>query len=111
MKKVVWICGIYPNSRDPFLGDFIQRHAEAAAAYLDITLIHVCFNDNNLQSEHTSAQSTLRVDMISLPRRDYLTRQFLFVRAYMQWFENYIKLNGKPSVVHVHYSLQAAFIA
>src|SRR5689334_23317419 len=40
-KKILWLASWYPNQTDAFTGDFIQRHAIAAALYNDIHIIHV----------------------------------------------------------------------
>src|SRR5450432_2361936 len=40
-KKILWLCSWYPGKTEPFNGDFIQRHARAAALYNDIYVIHV----------------------------------------------------------------------
>ena len=40
-KKILWLASWYPNRNDPFDGDFIQRHARAAAIDHDIHVIHV----------------------------------------------------------------------
>jgi hypothetical protein len=40
-KKILWLCSWYPSPTDPFNGDFIQRHAKAAALYNDIYVLHI----------------------------------------------------------------------
>src|SRR5215470_2397648 len=37
---ILWLPSWYPNKFAPFDGDFIQRHAKAAALYDDIVVIH-----------------------------------------------------------------------
>src|SRR6185295_17238089 len=37
---VLWLPSWYPNKLAPFDGDFIQRHAKAAALYNDIVVIY-----------------------------------------------------------------------
>ena len=37
---VLWLPSWYPNKLSPFDGDFIQRHAKAAALYNDIAIIN-----------------------------------------------------------------------
>ena len=41
MMKVLWLTSWYPNDLDKWNGDFIQRQAQAAALYGNITVIHV----------------------------------------------------------------------
>ena len=40
-KKILWLVSWYPNRDDRFDGDFIQRHARAAALVHDIHVIFV----------------------------------------------------------------------
>ena len=40
-KNILWLASWYPNKIDGFKGDFIQRHAKAAAIYEDVQVIHV----------------------------------------------------------------------
>ena len=40
-KKILWLVSWYPNRNDKFDGDFIQRHARAAAIYHDVHVIFV----------------------------------------------------------------------
>ena len=40
-KKILWLVSWYPNKNDRFDGDFIQRHARAAAIYHDVHVIFV----------------------------------------------------------------------
>ncbi|HSB93684.1 MAG TPA: glycosyltransferase [Flavitalea sp.] len=112
MRKIVWICSIYPTSHDPFLGDFIKRHFEAASMHCDITVVHVCSNYNASAFEQSESPD-LKVHLINVPQQvsaNYLQRQYHFINAYMSWFANYIKANGKPELVHVHNSVHGAFI-
>ena len=46
-KKILWLCSWYPSKMDPFNGDFIQRHARAAALFNDIHVIHVTYDYPN----------------------------------------------------------------
>ena len=46
--KAVWLVSWYPNLNDAYDGDFIQRHARAAAIFHDI---HVVFVTDREQAE------------------------------------------------------------
>ena len=43
---ILWLPSWYPNKLDPFDGDFIQRHAKAAALYNDILVIYATPDEN-----------------------------------------------------------------
>ena len=36
---ILWLPSWYPNKSEPYSGDFIQRHAKAAALYDPVTVI------------------------------------------------------------------------
>src|SRR5262245_35962249 len=47
-KKILWLCSWYPGKTEPFNGDFIQRHAQAASLYNDIYVVHVTGDTSGL---------------------------------------------------------------
>jgi glycosyltransferase involved in cell wall biosynthesis len=114
-KKILWLVSWYPNKNDAFDGDFIQRHARAAAIYNDIHVILV--TDQVLEQpidEELNHASGLTEQII------YYKRQHGFIgRLRKQWkwrvlFQNaiasYISKNGKPQLVHVHIPWKAGLI-
>ncbi len=116
-KKILWLCSWYPNKLEPFNGDFIQRHARAAALYNDIHVIHlvggttgktktsetVIHQDGNLTEQivyykkKTSAWGRFRAHY-----------RWLFL--YRQALRNYIVRNGKPDLVHVQVPMKAGIM-
>ena len=113
-KKILWLCSWYPDRMEPFNGDFIQRHAAAAALYNDIYVIHVA-GDPTMQSketEHLITRSEGLTEHIGYFER---TRSFLEkFWAYYRWstvfkkaIRLYIKENGRPDLVHVHVPVRA----
>ena len=51
-KKILWLVSWYPNRNDRFTGDFIQRHARAAAVYHDIYVLYVVAGQVASEVEH-----------------------------------------------------------
>ena len=45
-KHIVFLARWYPHRYDPMFGLFVQRHAEAAALYNDISVVYVHADDN-----------------------------------------------------------------
>ena len=39
--KILWLASWYPNAKQPFDGDFIQRHARSVAQKMPVTVIYV----------------------------------------------------------------------
>lgn len=65
-KHIIFLTRWYPNKYDPMLGLFVQRHAEAAAIFNDISVIYVHPDKNakkKFEIEHTEKQGieTIRV--------------------------------------------------
>jgi glycosyltransferase involved in cell wall biosynthesis len=116
-KKILWLCSWYPGKTEPFNGDFIQRHARAAALENDIYVIHVIGDTTGkvitIEKEiHPSAGLTEHIVYFkkgtSLPGRikAHLRWQFLFRQA----IRKYMVGNGKPDIVHVHIPYKAGML-
>ena len=61
-KHIVFLARWYPHRYDPMFGLFVQRHAEAAALFNDITVIYcneqrAMSNEPNAHSSKPTAQS------------------------------------------------------
>ncbi len=116
-KKILWVCSWYPNKLEPFNGDFIQRHARAAAMYNDI---HVLFIAPDTTGSVSEKETTIQ-------HRGALTEQLIFfkkgttlwgrIRAHYRWIFLYRKAvrdliikNGMPDLVHVHVPIKAGIM-
>jgi glycosyltransferase involved in cell wall biosynthesis len=114
-KKILWLVSWYPNKYDPFDGDFIQRHARAAALYDDI---HVLFiKQAAAQKEVEKAWSGgggLTEQVIYLPKAKGLVGKW---RNYRTWWAFYkaqaevIVQREKPHCVHVHIPWKVGLVA
>lgn len=115
-KKILWLASWYPNRDDPFDGDFIQRHARAAALYDDIHVIHVRTSriDQSIE-EKTTTDDGLTEQVIYYREPSgilaYFRRQWKWRQLYLKAVEEYIARNGKPHCIHVHIPWKAGVIA
>ncbi|MFZ1260557.1 MAG: hypothetical protein WAQ93_08730, partial [Chitinophagaceae bacterium] len=117
-KKILWLCSWYPDKMEPFNGDFIQRHAYAAALYNDIYVIHVA---GDVTGEAKGIEHVIN-------RAEGLTEQIIYYNKSTSWFgkavdyyrwssifkqaiRKYILENGKPDLVHVHIPFKAGLMA
>lgn len=57
-KHIVFLARWYPHRYDPMFGLFVQRHAEAAAIYNDVTVIYCQQTTNNEQPSCRDASIT-----------------------------------------------------
>jgi glycosyltransferase involved in cell wall biosynthesis len=114
-KKILWLCSWYPSKTDPFNGDFVQRHARAAAMYNDIYVIYVAGDATGRIKEVTK----------DIRRSEGLTEHLVYfkktnslwgrVKANYQWYflmkqavRKYMVENKKPDLAHVHIPYKAA---
>lgn len=107
--KVVFLARWYPHKYDPMFGLFVQRHAEAAALYNDITVIYV-HPDEHATTKYAIDRTTENgVDTI----RIYYKKAGKISSAwrYYQACRKGLKLAGKPDLIHVHVLTRMGIVA
>ena len=113
-RNILWLVSWYPSKEDRFLGDFIQRHARAAAIFHNIHVIYVC-DSNKAKGEEITEATGLTEQVIYIPKKQGILNRFFkqlkWRSAYLNAVENYINKNGKPDLVHVHVPWKAGIIA
>lgn len=117
-KKILWLCSWYPSKMDPFNGDFIQRHARAAALFNDIHVIHVTYdypNDVEHSDQELNSNGQLTEQIVYFKKKKSLkaklTNQLRWLALYKKVIRNYIIKNGKPDLVHLHVPIKAGILA
>jgi glycosyltransferase involved in cell wall biosynthesis len=117
-KKILWLCSWYPSKADPFNGDFIQRHAQAASLYNDITVIHVYADRGERAPKllvQTNAGTSLKEMVISFRKNmsvpGRLRAHLKLISFYKKAIEEHIRANGMPDLVHVHVPVWAGMAA
>jgi glycosyltransferase involved in cell wall biosynthesis len=115
-KKILWLTSWYPNKNDRFDGDFIQRHARAAAIYHDVHVIFVTDAEIEKSVEEEWNYATGLTEQIIYFKRKTgfaarVRKQILWKNTFQQAIKNYIKKNGLPDCVHVHIPWKAGLIA
>ena len=115
-KKILWLVSWYPNRSDRFDGDFIQRHARAAALFNDIHVIFVtdASSEENIEEEwHEENGLTERIIYFKKEKGIFkkILKQLTWRKLYLNAVKDYIKKNGKPEWVHVHVPWKAGLIA
>lgn len=115
-KKILWLVSWYPNKYEPFAGDFIQRHAQAAAVDNDI---HVIFVTDNAEQTHNetifTTQSNLTEQIIyyktPIGFLGKIKKQWQWLQHFKKAFNTYVMYNGLPHLVHVHIPWKAGLMA
>lgn len=116
-KKILWLCSWYPNKLEPFNGDFIQRHARAAALYNDIHVIHLVGDTTGktkISETFIHQEGNLTEQIVYYKKKTSAWGRF---RAHYRWLflyrkalRNYIVKNGKPDLVHVQVPMKAGIM-
>lgn len=121
--KVLWLCSWYPNSTDPFDGDFVERQAHALSLCMPVDVIHVVQNFDFLIKEdririEKKEQNDLKSEIYFLPlpkARFGFIQKLLYNQQYNSFYKklinDYVTKNGKPDLVHVHVPVKAGSIA
>lgn len=107
--KVVFLARWYPHKYDPMFGLFVQRHAEAAACYHNISVVYVHPDEkaqNRYDIERTDEDG---VDTI----RVYYKKQGKLCSAwrYLRSCVKGLKMAGKADLIHVHVLTRMGLIA
>jgi glycosyltransferase involved in cell wall biosynthesis len=116
--NVLWLCSWYPNPKDPYDGDFIQRHARALAQYMPVTVMYVAQWGESVQVEKEKVveqfDEGVRERIIFFKFRktgfkwlDKFLYNLRYHKTYKQEIRKYIYENGKPGLVHVHIPVKA----
>lgn len=117
MIRALWFCSWYPNEEDRFTGDFIQRQARAVSKFADLDVYHVVESYEGRQGLFSSEYNDqLREHIEYIPcaprdRRSKPPRLVKYLRAYVHFLKEYIKVHGKPDLIHVQVPMKAGLIA
>jgi glycosyltransferase involved in cell wall biosynthesis len=117
-KKILWLCSWYPSRIDPFNGDFIQRHARAAALYNDIHVIHA----TGVPGKAFSPAEEWNMDSPGLTEHilyysqsasvfGKITGYFRWAAAFGKAVRRYESEYGRPDLVHVQVPVRAGLFA
>lgn len=120
MKNVLWLASWYPNRMDKYDGDFIQRHARAVSLYCNVYLIYVVkcknkydetFVDKKVTGNLTELTICYRSFKTGLKLLDRFISQLKYKSLYKKAIYDYINVNGKPQLMHVHVAMKAGLVA
>lgn len=108
-KKILFLSSWYPNKNAPTLGNFVQKHAEAAALYNDVCAIAIFpHTEQQYTLDHSDKngvksilsyypQVTSSVPLLKQFLQYYRTR-----KAFRRAYKYAVTVFGKPDLVHVN---------
>jgi glycosyltransferase involved in cell wall biosynthesis len=115
---ILWLPSWYPNRLKPFDGDFIQRHAQAAALYSKIYVIKIVADEagtvtNDVKTD-ISTQGNLTEEIIYYKKTASffgIPAAYRAMRLYRHGIKKCISKNGRPRFVHIHVGMRAGLWA
>lgn len=106
---ILFLSSWYPNNLKPYIGDFIERHAQAISSQHKVTVIHVVMDDSIIEKVYkTSVESNLELQLIYLPKTKNKILNFL------SFFTTYIKEINKIEtydLIHLNISFPVGIVA
>ncbi len=114
-KKILWLVSWYPNKYNPFDGDFIQRHAKAAALHHDIHVLFVRQANKQLNEEEVVDKNDgLTEQIIYLPKKSGWRGKLQNFRSWQHSYKKAIRViieTESPSLIHVHVPWKVGLMA
>lgn len=121
MRYVLLIPGWFPSDVNFLTGDFIERHAKAAALFFPVKVLFVV-KDNRLpygkiklqHHKHSNNYETFIYyysSKSSFPIIEKITSIFLQSKSLFRGFKKIGKEYGMPSLIHVHVLVKHAWFA
>jgi len=120
MIKTLWLTSWYPNKSDAMTGDFIQRHARAASLFCEVDVVHVEADKKNvlqknidveIKKENNLTETIVLYKSGSVPIVGKFFSFIHYFKIYRKYIKQYVRLKGKPDVVHVHVAMKAGIVA
>ena len=115
-KHIVFLARWYPHRYDPMFGLFVQRHAEAAALFNDITVVYCQQTTDNRQQTSSKEKFEIvrtnenNVDTIRVYYKKPENKILSLIRFYRANMMA-LKLCRKPDLIHVHILTRLGVIA
>lgn len=117
-KHILFLASWYPNKNAPTLGNFVQKHAEAAALFNEITVIAVFSHTSDAYEIVDVTENNVRSITCYYPKVTIsvpLLKQFLQLyrtrKAFDKAFSLYLKSGQKPELVHLNVVYPTGYFA
>ena len=114
--NIVWITTWYPHEGEPYVGDFIQRHAQAISAFVPLTVYscheHPTVNKieikkNGNLTEVTRYFKALKTGIKKVDNIIYWIRWYWILKRLLI---KHKKEQGTPNLLHCHVTLNAGWL-
>ena len=118
-KHIIFLARWYPHRYDPMFGLFVQRHAEAAALFNDITAVY-CHACERQQDNKTTRQQAKKFEIVRTNENNVDTIRVYYkkpknkIQSLLRFYRANmmaLKLCKKPDLIHVHVLTRLGVIA
>jgi len=116
MKHILYLPSWFPSRRDPYPGDFIKRHAEAASIYNKITIFFTAIDDEIKEPgiAEEKVNENLSIFIFYYPAKKGLFSPVINgIKRFTALKKLYDKVfaDSAPDLVHVHVAYPAGLFA
>jgi len=88
------------------LGNFVQKHAEAAALFAEVSVLHVCFDEsirqNNPQIVFGESSKIKTLHLYCRKSSNPLIRLCRYLKAYQKGLKLFTESIYRPDVIHAN---------
>ena len=114
MRKILWLASWYPDSKDPYDGDFVQRHAKALATQTNVHVIcvksHQGIRANEFNRYDNLTEDVRFYTRSNVPLLGGLINATRYLTTGLTAINEYKRKHGKPDLVHVHVLMKAGML-
>lgn len=104
--KILFVSSWYPSRVNPTLGNFVQKHAEAVAAYAEVCVLHVCFEKRTGPGKtafvFTEEKTIRNLHAYCKKTSNPLVRILRYLKAYNRGLQLIRSQWGEPDVIHAN---------
>lgn len=117
--KVLFISRWYPHRKDPMLGLFVQRHAEAISNFCEVTTLYVQedkdIKEKTFETEQYQEKGVFTIIVYYRKRNKQIFGKIInvinFLKAYRIGWRIIKKQNYQPDIIHVNVLTRTGLIA
>lgn len=108
--KVLFLCSWYPNKDNPTVGNFIQKHAEAANIYNDVIVLAIVASKNTKTIEIVETTTNgLNEIVVYYPKKDSfftignkISGFLSHIKAFRLGYKKVQEKLGQPDILHLN---------
>jgi glycosyltransferase involved in cell wall biosynthesis len=109
-KKVLFLCSWYPNRKNPTLGNFVQKHAEAASLLNEVVVLAIVADETIHSIEIVeNRRGEMHEILIYYPKKKKSFTLFGSIQAFAQYkkafslgMKRVYEVHGKPNLIHLN---------